>query len=305
MKHLKWLLAIAVLGLVAVVFAVVDSNRATQPTTPAAATATKPPFTSSVSGSGLTENGRGNVAIATSIAGVVSAIDVHVGDSVAAGTPLFRIDDRDTQARLQVARANVAKEQAAQEKLQHQYDYLQRMDKLGHGAISVQSVTAARDDAIAAQAAVKAAQADVRQLESELQRLTVRSPIAGRVLQVNIRVGESADNASAAQPLMLVGDDSRMFLRVNIDENDAWRVRPDARAIAMLRGNPAVRIPLHFEYIEPYVRPKPSLNGQATERLDVRALQVVYSFPHDRWPVYLGEQMDAVIEAAPAGNGSR
>lgn len=304
MKPLKWLLVIAVLGLAAVVFAVIDTNRVAQPTAPTTATTSKPPFASYVSGSGLTENGRGNVAIATSIAGVVSAIDVRVGDSVAAGAPLFRIDDRDAQARLQVARANVAKEQAAQEKLQHQYDYLQRMDKLGHGAISAQALTAARDDAIAAQASVKAAQADVQQLESELQRLVVRSPITGRILQVNIRVGESADN-TAAQPLMLVGDDSRMFLRVNIDENDAWRVRPDARAIATLRGNPTIHIPLHFEYIEPYVRPKPSLNGQATERPDVRALQVVYSFPHDQWPVYLGEQMDAAIEAAPAGNGAR
>ncbi|WP_187770850.1 hypothetical protein [Cognatilysobacter lacus] len=97
-----------------------------------------------------------------------------------------------------------------------------------------------------------------------------------------------------------MGDDDRLYLRVDIDETDAWRVRPGAAAVGVIRGQPRLRIPLHFEYVEPYVTPKPVLTGQGTERPDLRVLQFVYSFPRGDLPVYLGQQMDAYIATPPA-----
>ena len=52
-----------------------------------------------------------------------------------------------------------------------------------------------------------------------------------------------------------------------------------------------------FEYVEPYVRPKKSLTGSSTERVDTRVLQVVYSFPNGTIPAYVGQQMDVFISA--------
>jgi HlyD family secretion protein len=43
-----------------------------------------------------------------------------------------------------------------------------------------------------AKAAVTAAEAEVKAMQSSIERLTVRAPIAGEVLQVNIRPGEYA-----------------------------------------------------------------------------------------------------------------
>lgn len=115
------------------------------------------------------------------------------------------------------------------------------------------------------------------------------------VLQVNLRAGKFAANNGAAKPQKPVGSGSRLYLRVDIDENDAWRVRPGTRGVAFVRGNPGVPIPLRFEFIEPYGTPKTSLTGQGTERKDLRVLQVVYSFEPTGSPVYLGQQMDAFI----------
>ena len=84
---------------------------------------------------------------------------------------------------------------------------------------------------------------------------------------------------------------------VDIDENDAWRVQPNAPARAFVRGNPQLQVALRFENIEPYVVAKTSLTGQSTERSDVRVLQVIYSFERSSVPVYLGQQMDVFIEA--------
>ena len=67
---------------------------------------------------------------------------------------------------------------------------------------------------------------------------------------------------------MVVGDDARLRVRVDIDENDAGRVdRP--RGGRLVRGNPELRSDLRFESIEPYVAPKKSLSGDTTERADL------------------------------------
>ncbi|MFO7601887.1 MAG: secretion protein HlyD, partial [Candidatus Desulfacyla sp.] len=50
------------------------------------------------------------------------------------------------------------------------------------------------------------------------------------------------------------------------------------------------------EYVERYVIPKRSLTGESTERVDTRVLQVVYSFPRAKLPVYAGQQVDVYIE---------
>lgn len=288
---------LAVAGGVIAALAVIDTNRSPSTVT-APLSALQPPFSSYVVGTGITENRRGNVAVGTSIVGVVQAIDVRVGDLVAAGQPLFRIDDRDLQARRVVAQANLREAEAAVAKPRHQLNYLKRVHALDPTVISAETMSNARDDVAAAESAVAAARAAEAQIGVDIERLVVRAPSAGRVLQVNTRVGEFAQSDPAKPPILL-GDDSRMFLRVDIDENDAWRVRPQARARAVVRSNPLLSVALRYEYTEPYVTPKTSLTGQGTERPDQRVLQVIYSFERDALPLYLGQQMDAYIEAVP------
>jgi len=99
-----------------------------------------------------------------------------------------------------------------------------------------------------------------------------------------------------AQPLLLLGNLDRMHVRVDIDENDAWRFNPKATAMAFVRGQPKLKTGVTFEYIEPYVIPKRSLTGDSTERVDTRVIQVIYSFKRGELAVYPGQQMDVFIE---------
>jgi multidrug resistance efflux pump len=197
-----------------------------------------------------------------------------------------------------VAQADLREAEAAVAKPRHRLGYLARARALDPADISAEAMTSARDDVVAAESAVAAARAAEAQIGVDLERLVIRAPSAGRVLQVNTRVGEFAPS-DPAKPLIMLGDDARMFLRVDIDENDAWRVRPQAPARAFVRGNPRLAVPLRYEYTEPYITPKTSLTGQGTERPDQRVLQVIYSFERNALPLYLGQQMDAYIEAAP------
>ncbi|MFS8136982.1 MAG: efflux RND transporter periplasmic adaptor subunit [Thermomonas sp.] len=296
MKSIRVLVVVAILGAVIALVSVIHSNRSAPKRSPPIASP-QAPFASYVAGSGITETGRGNVVIGASVTGVVREIDVQVGDRVAAGDPLFRIDDRDLQAKLHVAQAGASQAQAALEKPTHRLGYLNRLQRLDPGVISREMITNAVDDAELARTELVSAKAVAAQLQVENDRLVVRAPIKGRVLQVNTRVGEFADSSLATKPLMLVGDDTRIYLRVDIDENDAWRVRANELARAYVRGNSKLSIPLRFEYIEPFLVPKTSLTGQSTERSDLRVLQVVYSFERGNLPVYVGQQMDAFIQA--------
>lgn len=153
-----------------------------------------------------------------------------------------------------------------------------------------------------AQANVDSAQSQVEQAQTEIERRTIRAPVDGQVLQLNVRVGEYAATGALQEPLIMFGSVERLHVRVDVDENDAWRVREGAKATAYLRGNAKLKTDLTFVRFEPFVVPKKSLTGGSTERVDTRVLQVIYSFKRTDLPVYVGQLMDVFIDAPPVGD---
>ena len=55
------------------------------------------------------------------------------------------------------------------------------------------------------------------------------------------------------------GNEDLLSVRVDVDEQDAWRVQTDRPATAYVRGRRIRRITLTFARLEPYVVPKTSL----------------------------------------------
>ena len=102
---------------------------------------------------------------------------------------------------------------------------------------------------------------------------------------------------SGQSPLILLGSVTPLNVRVDVDENDAWRVHAGAPAVGYLRGNTKVRAPLTFVRFEPYVVPKKSLTGDSTELVDTCVLQVIFSFTRGDLPIFVGQQMDVFIDA--------
>jgi HlyD family secretion protein len=152
-------------------------------------------------------------------------------------------------------------------------------------------------DIAVSKAELSAAKAQLEAIGIEMERRVVRSPIDGKVLQLKVRAGEYAQVGATGTPLMLLGRVDTLHVRVDVDENDAWRIKPGAKAEATVRGNRDLRTELKFVRIEPFVIPKRSLTGESTERVDTRVLQVVYSFPAEALPVFVGQQMDVFIES--------
>ncbi len=158
-------------------------------------------------------------------------------------------------------------------------------------------------DLAIARTQVEQAEAGVRQEEINLDRLTTRAPMDGVILQNKVRLGQFAQCGPLEEPLMIFGGGRELHVRTDVDEEDAWRVKSSAPAVAHVRGNSRSTYPLEFVRFEPYVIPKKSLTGNATERVDTRVLQVIYRFRDRSVPVFNGQQMDVFINVAPPVSG--
>jgi RND family efflux transporter MFP subunit len=306
----QWIVpALAVAGLTAMIMTVAAGDKSYPVAAPLAQPA-QSPFADTVSGAGLVEASTQNIAVAAPLSGVIARVHAQAGQRVEAGAPLFTLDERplaaeiaSREAAVRVADARVAETEALAAEAN---DQLAKIRGLADPrAVSQEEIVRREMLARAAGSRLKLAQATLAQTRAQLKqvqvdfdRITVRAPVTGDVLQVNARPGEFV-SPGEGQPPVVIGETRRLHVRVDIDEADAWRFRAGAKAVAYLRGNASVAVPATFVRIEPYVTPKKSLTGGSSERVDTRVLQVLFAFERGELPIYVGQQMDVFVEALP------
>jgi RND family efflux transporter MFP subunit len=299
---------LAAAGFLFAAYTVVRGNQA-MPVAPAVTEPASAPFKAFIAGAGIVEAQSRNIAIGTPLSGIVKTVAVKVGDQVKTGAALFYLDDRDTRAALAIKLADLAKAKADMTVAKATFSDAKSLNDLAEAvtdrrAISAEELLRRRNAMVIAKARLESAQALVQQAEAgvadsetTLSRLIVRAPMDGEALQVNIRPGEFAQAGALNTPLLVLGNLDRLHVRVDIDENDAWRFDKNSKAVAFLRGNRNFKVDLVLAYVEPYVVPKKSLTGDSTERVDTRVLQALYQFDRKQLPIYVGQQMDVFIEA--------
>jgi HlyD family secretion protein len=339
-----------VLAVVGIGFAMMHAVTAQQekPVPPPPVEPARSPFGKTIAGTGLVEPTTENISIGTPVPGVVLEVAVKVGQTVKAGQPLFRLDDRQWKADRQWRKATLASAQSKLARLEsmprpeeippleakvreaqvnvtfeknvvnrtrnlvnqkaladeeldrREQAYRMSEEQLAkvRGDLELLKAGAWEPERAVARAEVAQAQAALVQTETEIERLFVRAPVDGEVLQVNVRPGEYA-GTPASKALIVLGDVVHLHLRVDVDEHDIFRFDPTAPAFAHVRGNVQQKYPLTFVRVEPYVVPKKSLTGDASERVDSRVLQVIYavSVSESVSRLYVGQQMDVFIEA--------
>ena len=152
-----------------------------------------------------------------------------------------------------------------------------------------------KEDITVAESAVRRARAHVDQARTEIERLTVTSPIDGDVLKVDVRAGEQV-GTEAGQRLMVLGRVQPLCVRADFDESEIPRFDKTASARAHPRGDSGRSYRLRFVRVEPYVVPKQSLTGDNRERVDTRVLQVVYAVEEDSPGLFVGQQVDVYVD---------
>ena len=264
-----------------------------------------------VAGAGVVEPSSEIIDIGTALAGLVADLRVTPGDFVEKGQVLFVVDDRAARSRLSEAHAAIGEARAAIREASAARDTAQRQLDLYAAindpeAVSRLEVIRAEGEASSAtsrlalaRARLSAAQAAAGSAQTELGRLTVRAPIAGEILAVNIRPGEYVTTMGGnSEPFIRMGETRPLHVRIDIDEDEASRVEQGQEALVSPRGAAELQIKASFVRAEPLVVPKRSLTNSAQERVDVRVLQLIYALPESaRSDFRVGQQVDAFIPA--------
>lgn len=266
------------------------------------------PYPHSIAGAGIIEASSRNISVGTPFNELITRIYVIEGDVVSAGDILFELDLRALNAELETAKANLKLAFVTLEDKQLQFSFYQRLhDKK---AVSEQIFQESYYTMREAAENVLVAEGAVGEIEANIQRSLIIAPVDGTILQVNCHVGEIAPvipfvNAQstwdtiASGTLILMGTLTPMQVRIDIDEDDAWRYEAGSRATAFVRGNRNINFPLTFTMVEPYIIPKSSFTGETVERVDTRVLQVLYHFDKGNLPIYAGQVLDIFIESKP------
>ncbi len=131
-----------------------------------------------------------------------------------------------------------------------------------------------KQDLDVAEATVRKAQVEAEMIRARLDRLTVRSPIAGTVLKCYAEPGETAP--AGDKPAIVVGDVSTLHVRAQVDERDAPRLVADCRAMAFLHDQADRPHTLQLLRIEPLAVPKTLATASQSEVVETRVVEVLF-----------------------------
>jgi cobalt-zinc-cadmium efflux system membrane fusion protein len=175
------------------------------------------------------------VKVTSPLAGRIVRLGKQLGDEVKAGDVLFIVDSPDFAQ----AGADAAKAQAALTLARRNLERQRELDKSDLAAR--RDLEQAQSDyeqaaSEAARAGTRLSQAGARAGAAPNGKLAVRSPIAGRVVELSAAEGAYWNDATA--PLMTVADLSRVFVSANAQEKDLAQLYVGQQASVKLDAYP-------------------------------------------------------------------
>jgi len=124
------------------------------------------------------------------------------------------------------------------------------------------------------EAQVASARGDLALARVNLEKMKVRAPIDGTVLQININPGELAA-PSAQQPLLLIANLSTLSVRAELDERDVADIRVGQTASVRADAFPGREFEATVASVAPLVAPARLGSRGPGNRNDVDAVEVV------------------------------
>ena len=184
------------------------------------------------------------VEVRPRVAGQITALHFHDGEIVRKGQILFTIDQRPYQAALAEAQANVASARSALALARSDYARAARLS--GDEAVSAGEVDSLRARLQAAQAGLAAAEARARQKALDMEFTQVRAPIAGRISDRRVDVGNLVAAGEGANATLLTTINALDPIYFTFDASEALFLKSQRERAA--KGQPvAVEIKLQDE----------------------------------------------------------
>jgi RND family efflux transporter MFP subunit len=192
------------------------------------------------------------IKVGAQVAGELVSVPVKVGDRIAKGALLARIDPATYRAKADQAEAALRQSEAEFDYARLEHDRKSRL--LRSEAGSAQALDAARFALDSAEAKRRIAAAALKQARIELDHTTVTAPIGGIVAEVSIREGETLSMQLEMPSLVTIIDLARLEVRAYVDETDIGRVQLGQAAVFSVDTYADREIPATVTAIEPKPR---------------------------------------------------
>ncbi len=242
MTIFRWILAVVVIGLVAMAGIKSLKPRSAPPMEVELTKATKASLTRTVSGAGKLEPVK-KINVSSNITGVLVDLAVGIGSEVKKGQYLGQIDTSqyrasvDSQsAQAEAAWADVQREDANLIRLRSEEARVKRL--VESRAANASELEQASANVHMAEAQIRANRGRARSLtanerdaKNRLGWATLKSPVTGTVFGANHRVGERIRGSDFSEDVVLViGTLDRMDVRIEVSEHDVVHLKPGQKA---------------------------------------------------------------------------
>lgn len=203
------------------------------------------------------------VDVGAQVSGQLQKIHVKVGTQVQAGDLLAEIDPTVYLSRVDASRAQLRnlraqlKEREAQLTLA-QIQFRRQTALMAEEATAEESLQTAEATLKSAEASLESLRAQIEQTEStlrgdeaNLQYARVLSPMAGTVVSITARQGQTLNTNQQAPVILRIADLSVMTVRTQVSEADVGRLRPGMQAYFTTLGSQNKRWHGKLDQIEP------------------------------------------------------
>lgn len=171
-----------------------------------------------------------SAAVAAQVDGIIQQVMFREGDDVAAGQVLFQIDAKPYRSTLTTAEAELDRDQA--EAVKSDLD-LRRVEALAaQSYATTQELEQARATAAGLRATLQADSGAVGRARINLERATVRAPIAGRTGAVLVRAGNLV-RAASGDPLVQINQISPILVRFAVPATQLPAIRRAGTGLAV------------------------------------------------------------------------
>ncbi len=206
---------------------------------------------------------RDYVDVGAQVSGQLKKIHVEVGSVVKAGDLLAEIDPTVYLSRVDAARAQLRnlraqlQDREAQVKLA-QIQFRRQTALLAEDATTTESLQNAEASLQSAQASLEALRAQIEQNEStlrgdeaNLQYARILSPMAGTVVSISARQGQTLNTNQQAPTILRVADLNTMTVQTQVSEADVGRLKTGMEAYFTTLGSQGKRWYGKLDKIEP------------------------------------------------------
>jgi HlyD family secretion protein len=149
-----------------------------------------------------------------------------------------------------------------------------------------------REDLQLARAQLAAATARRAEAEAIRARLTIRAPLAGEVLQVKYRKGEYVQ--PGGEPLVVMGDTSKLRVRMDVDERDIGKVRVGGAVVVRANAFAGVDFAGNVAELGRRMGRKNVRSDDPAERNDTKILEVIIDLQQTKGLI-VGQRVTAYV----------